>query len=224
MKMFHPNASSGIKHIGIIPDGGRRWAKANNLTLLNSYNETRKKIAEFVIILAQLGIPEISLFLSSRENFKRHQQEVEAFNSATSVAILETIPQMALRHKIRVNVAGDISHLHKDFIKSIDQLVELTRHFERVKLNLLISYNPADEINHAIKNTDSGEFINKLWVNTPLDLIIRTGGANLLSNFLPLQAGYARLYFCEKLFNDLTLNDLLQYTIEYSALERKYGE
>lgn len=221
---FHPNASAGIRHIGIIPDGGRRWAEANNRTLLSSYAETSKKMAEFLILLAHTGITEVSIFLSSRENFRRPENETDAFNSAAMNAIQNTIPQMAMRHKIKVSVAGDTSQLNAGFLEEINKLENSTRNFDLIKLNLLISYNPVDEIKHAIKQTESEDFTKNLWVKTPLDLVIRTGGANLLSNFLPLQAGYARLYFSNKLFNDFTLTDLMEYIEDYTSLTRKYGD
>jgi undecaprenyl diphosphate synthase len=221
---FHPNASTGIRHIGLIPDGGRRWAENNNHSLLSSYGLTSKKMAEFVILLAHSGIAEISIFLSSKENFRRHENETDAFNSAAMNAIQNTIPQMAMRHKIKVSVAGETSQLNAEFIEEINKLEYSTRNFDLLKLNLLISYNPVDEIKHAINQSDSEDFTKNLWVKTPLDLVIRTGGANLLSNFLPIQAGYARLYFSNKLFNDFTLTDLMEYIDNYTSLTRKYGE
>ncbi|MDY0102515.1 MAG: polyprenyl diphosphate synthase [Lentimicrobium sp.] len=222
--LFHPFPTKEIRHIGIIPDGGRRWAKANNHALISSYNETRKKMAEFVVLLKQMGIPEISVYLSSRENFKRIDNEIAAFNTAAFNAIKDVIPQMAILHKIKITIAGDVSNLSDDFVNLLNNLVYNTRNFDLIKLNLLISYNPADEIKHALNQAVSDDITQSFWVKTPLDLVIRTGGANLLSNFLPLQAGYARLYFSDKLFNDFTPNDLMEYIEHYTSLTRKYGD
>ncbi len=92
------------------------------------------------------------------------------------------------------------------------------------RLNLLIAYNPIQEILEAVQSGEPDTFASRLWITRPIDLIIRSGGASLLSNFLPLQSGFARLYFSDKLFNDHTPDDLEKILSDFSSLERKFGE
>ena len=92
-------------------------------------------------------------------------------------------------------------------------------------LNLLLAYDPIEEIIQAFRTSTNHErFYEDLWVTKPVDLVIRTGGAKLLSNFLPLQCGYARLYCYDKLFNDFTTEDLDEVVHQFSMIERKFGK
>ena len=104
-------------------------------------------------------------------------------------------------------------------------LREMTKENVSKRLNICIAYNPLYEIwESAKKSSTPSDFLNNLWVKTPLDLVIRTGKANLISNFLILQSGFARMYFIDKLFNDIQISDIKQIMDTFKKNERKYGE
>jgi undecaprenyl diphosphate synthase len=221
---FHPSVKSHPLHIGIIPDGGRRWAVQNACSLIDSYDFTRQKLYEFVPKLLQNGVNQISIYLSSKENFRRSEQEVKAFVDTSVAALLNDIRKLAYAEHLHVKVAGIREGLPQKYINAIELIENETIDFTSAKLNLCIGYHPHDEIIHAINAADSAAgFVNHLWVNTPIDLVIRTGGANLLSNFLPLQSGYARLYFFNELFNNLKWENILSILNEYKNENLKYG-
>ncbi|MCD4788441.1 MAG: di-trans,poly-cis-decaprenylcistransferase [Bacteroidales bacterium] len=222
---FHPSKESTPYHIGIIPDGGRRWAKQKNISLLESYNITKKNLSYFTKYLFSVGVMEISIYLSSAQNFRRNQEEVDAFSNSAESAFNEYIFSIADEFNVKVNIAGNPNLLSKNLRKKIQDIKQITGEQNKRTINLCIAYNPFDEIFQAFSiSSDKTDFKDYLWVKTPIDLIIRSGGANLLSNFLPLQSGFARIYFFEKLFNDITLNDIKNVLEKFSLTDRKYGE
>lgn len=222
---FHPSKKSMPYHIGIIPDGGRRWAKKNKTPLLESYNITKKNLSYFTKYLFSVGVMEISIYLSSAQNFRRNPEEVDAFSNSAESAFNEHIFSIAAEFKVKINIAGNPDLLSENLRKKIQDIKQITGEQNKRILNLCMAYNPFDEIFQAFsKSSDKTDFKDNLWVKTPIDLIIRSGGANLLSNFLPLQSGFARIYFFDKLFNDITLNDIKNVLEKFSLIDRKYGE
>lgn len=222
---FHPQPINSIRHIGIIPDGGRRWAVANGVSLSESYEATRKKLAGFVGKLCGIGISEISIYLSSRQNFKRQENEIKAFTSQALLSLSSEVGIICNELGLKVTVAGKLSRQSEGFLKTVEDLIHKTTNHTQGKLNLCIEYDPFDEIQFALNQINKGEELWKgLWIKQPLDIVIRSGNANLLSNFLPMQSAYARLYFSEKLFNDMVWHDIENYIEDYQSLERKYGD
>ena len=222
---FHPSKESTPYHVGIIPDGGRRWAKQKNISLLDSYDTTKNNLSCFTKYLFSVGVMEISIYLSSAQNFRRNPEEVDAFSNSAESAFNEHIFSIAAEFNVKVNIAGKHNLLSDNLRKKIQDNKQITGEQNKRTLNLCMAYNPFDEIFEAFsKSSDKTDFKDNLWVKTPIDLIIRSGGANLLSNFLPLQSGFARIYFFEKLFNDITLNDIKNVLEKFSSIDRKYGE
>lgn len=222
---FHPGKTHVPLHVGLIPDGGRRWAQVNGCSLADSYNRTKQLIRDMVVFFTESGVFEISIYLSSIQNFRRPTFEVEAFNQVSTFAFQHDILNLANERKLRISVAGNRNAIPEDYLKAIEAAELKTSSHKKGQINILVAYNPVDEILEAIsKSENSDEFLQHLWVTNPLDLIIRSGGANLLSNFLPLQSGYARLVFFNKLFNELTIRDLEQVLRDFANIERKFGD
>jgi undecaprenyl diphosphate synthase len=222
---FHPGKTRVPLHVGLIPDGGRRWAQVNRCSLADSYNRTKQLIHDMVVFFTESGVFEISIYLSSIQNFRRPTFEVEAFNQVSTFAFQHDILYLAYERQLRINVAGNRNSIPYDYLKAIEAAESETKSYKQGQINILVAYNPIDEIIGAFsKSENPDEFLKHLWVTNPLDLIIRSGGANLLSNFLPLQSGYARLVFYDRLFNDLTIKDLEQVLWEFTNIERKFGD
>lgn len=221
---FHPDNSRIPGHVGLIPDGGRRWAVKHNVSLEESYRKTKIFLAEICSYLFDVGVNEISIYLSSIQNFRRQQTEIDAFNTVSEIAFGKEILQLAENKHVRVVFAGNRDILPHDYLKAIEVVEAKTSWFKNGAINLCIAYNPIEELYSAFsKSETNNEILKNLWVKTPLHLIIRSGGANLLSNFLPLQSGFARLYFLDELFNDLTINNFKAIIDEFAMLDRKFG-
>jgi undecaprenyl diphosphate synthase len=194
-------------------------------SLQESYTRTKTLLELFIDTLCGKGIDEFSIYLSSIQNFGREAEELAVNLDLVEASLRQEIPALALRRKLRIRIAGNRDIIPPSLGKAIADAEKLTFCHSGGRLNLLIAYDPFEEISRAVKETgDPLRLIEGLQINTPLDLVIRTGGANLLSNFLPLQSAYARLYFPAKLFNDLTADELLRIIGDFSRLERKFGD
>lgn len=221
---FHPIPGKIPSHIGIIPDGGRRWAKSRACTLDEAYRQTKSSLGIFVELLILRGVKEISIYLSSIQNFRREPSELKASLDMVEFALKNDIAEIAVKLGFRVVVAGNRAILPESLVSAIHSSADATKDYSKGRLNLLLAYDPLEEISHAVRSSpDPSEIYRHLWITTPLDLVIRTGGASLLSNFLPLQSAWARLYFTDKLFNDLTADDVLGVLDDFSNIERKFG-
>lgn len=222
---FHPKGNNNPTHIGIIPDGTRRWAKINCFELYNAYEMAMYKLKELVELFISENIEVISLYFSSEQNFKRNLSEIEAFCRAETYFIEKLLPKLVREKNIKVVVVGHIEEVPSYLKKSLQKISKVSESNSKFQLNLLVNYNPFEELQFALKKSDNVEdFLNHLVVKEPLDLVIRTSDANLLSNFLLLQSGYARFYNINKLFNETRVNDFQQIINEFRLLNRRYGE
>ena len=223
---FYPSRGKVPDHIGLIPDGTRRWAQVNGVSLTESYYISTRKIAEHIEFLFGYGIKTISLYHSTYQNIlNRSNEELKPIKDATALFCNQYLIGIINRFHTKVLVKGHLDVIPNEVKKIIDQIPVVSESSAETELYVLIAYNPLEEVLNAARSSKgNGNFIECLWVPKPLDLVIRTGGAALLSNFLPLQAGYARLYFLDKLFNDVDLEDYKKILHSFQELTRKYGE
>ncbi len=210
--MDRSNALNPVGHLGIIPDGGRRWARANGVTFREAYDLSMKKIAEYMDVLFAGNVAALTLYLLSRQNLLRNREELDAVVGAEADFISTLLPSLIRHRDIQVTVAGTQSLLPPVLARAVDSL-STERSSGTKRLFLLLAYDPFDEIiaaqKRGIRFVNESELLEGLWVNSKLDLIVRSGGAISLSDFVPLQAGYARIVFLNKLFNDTSIEDFL---------------
>jgi undecaprenyl diphosphate synthase len=222
---FHPSGGTVPVHVGIIPDGGRRWAESHGCKLREAYFQTKNTLEVLAGKLFEKGVKEVTVFLSSIQNFKRNADELGAMLFMVESSLSTDIADLAGRLGLRVVIAGNRMILPGPLLAAIVALERSTAGNTRGQLNLLIAYDPLEEIILATRKCGAtGRFYNHLQVRTPVDLVIRSGGAQLLSNFLPLQSAYARLYFFDRLINDLTAQDVEEVLEHFSRVKRKFGE
>jgi len=222
---FHPTKSNIPFHIGIIPDGTRRWANQNNIPLYEGYKLAMSKLIKIVGCFFDNGVREISIYFSSEQNFKRPFIEIEQFCRAENYFCEEYLSSLMCCRNVQINFVGNKEVIPKYFLETLINLEEKSFLNKSLKINLLVAYNPFYEIKEAINNSATIDgFLNFLKINTPLDLIIRTSDAVLLSNFLLMQSGFARIYNIPKLFNNTEIEDYKKILNHFYSLERKYGE
>jgi undecaprenyl diphosphate synthase len=221
---FHPFNKEYL-HIGLIPDGGRRWAAKNGTDLSRSYEFSRNLIKRFIPEFIESKVDELSIYLASAQNFKRSKEEKDAFLSQILEGLTADAHRLIENMNVQINIVGRKKQFEGIDFDKITQ-VQLNQNVKpKLLINLCIDYNPLEEIINAFSETDTPEnFLEFLWVKRPVNLVIRTGNANLVSNFLPLQTAYARLYFSEKLFNDIEWADIESFMNEYRKADIKYGE
>lgn len=221
---FHPKEGKIPFHVGIIPDGGRRWARTHHCPLGESYLKSGRLITNIAAALFGKGVREISIYIASTLNFKREPAELDPVLRIVESSLHNEIASLAKLHKLKVVVAGNSGMIPETLRKEIRSIEEQTSDHQAGRLNLLLAYDSVEEIIEANKkSTEQYPFLNHLWITSPVDLIIRSGGAQLLSNFLPLQSAWARLYFTPELFNDLTVDDILGILSDFEKIERKFG-
>lgn len=223
---YLPDPTNNYYHIGLIPDGGRRWAKRSGYSIEQSYRFSVEYLFKFIDLVVSKGIQEISIYGASSENFKRNPDNVNAFCQAFDYLFNTYLFNFCTRKKIFFNVIGN-HELFPDYLsKTISGFLSTPQNNSDVRINFLIGYDPISElINSFMLSKDYPDnFLNHLYIKNPVDLVIRTGGANLLSNFLPLQCAYARIYFIPELFLDTSLEDILDIINSYKSLKRLYGE
>ena len=215
-----------LNHVGIIPDGTRRWARNNNMIFYDAYLESMHKLVKFLKIGFDSAVNIQSVYGLSKENLNRPNEELRSVFAAEAYLIESLLPEICETYRCSVYFAGLPSLLPEEFFQAINKLVEDTKIYETTakKIYLLLGYNPWDEIKYACSKSEKSSEIRKyLWVKEDLDLIIRTGAGKLISNFLPLQSGYAEFVFFEQLFNDLSDEIFTQALLDFPHYGKRLG-
>ena len=232
------NKENMPKHIGIIMDGNRRWAKFKGKPASFGHKEGAKTLEKIVRYANKIGLEYITVYAFSTENWKRAEEEVSTLMKLLQ-SYLDDYSKRADSENIKVKILGDITALSQGMQKSIINCMERTKNNTGVTFNIALNYGGRDEIVKAIKSiseevkdgkieiTDINEEMvsNKIYtVGQPdPDLIIRTSGELRISGFLTWQSVYSELLFIEKNWPDFTEKDLDDAIIEYQRRTRKFG-
>ncbi len=222
-------------HIGIIMDGNGRWAVKRKLPRTAGHKQgitTAKKIIKEAI---RLGIPNLTLYVFSTENWKRTEEEV-GFLMKLIVFHMRSEASFYQTNDIKVRHAGDIHGLPEEVRKEIEKSIENTRNNKAITVTLAINYGGRDEIIRSVNRwiaadkPGSGSFseeaMRKYLDNSDIpdpDLIIRTAGEQRMSNFLLWESAYSEYYFTDTLWPDFSAEDLSKAIDSYRGRERKYG-
>ena len=226
------------KHIAIIMDGNRRWAKAKGKPASFGHKEGAKTLEKIVRYANKIGLEYITVYAFSTENWKRAEDEVKALMLLLQ-SYLDDYSKRADTENIKVKILGDISALSEGMQKSIINCMERTKNNTGVTFNIALNYGGRNEILKAVKEIANQvkegkidvEDINEETISAHLytknepdpDLVIRTSGELRLSNFLPWQSVYAELLFIQKNWPDFEEEDLDKAIIEYQKRTRKFG-
>lgn len=214
------------RHVAVIPDGGRRWAKKNNVNYKEAYKISMEKIRTLLEELYECGTQYISVYFASTLNFSRSEYEINCFCEAGWEGIMNELLPYALKNNITIKIIGRQDENFKMFEDSVAYVEQQTIFQNARMLFICFNYNSLDEIEASFKKRDSerNSFVNYLDIGYPVDILIRTGGAQTLSGFLLPQIAFARLFFLDKLFNDITIFDIREILSTYKHFVLKYGE
>lgn len=220
------------KHVAIIMDGNRRWAKIHGYSCSKGHQQGLEAAKIVVKRAAELKVPFISLYTFSTENWKRTQEEV-GFLMNLIKNHLKAELQFYAENSIRVKVIGDRAKLPPDIVEEIDLVERETAFFNNTTVVLAINYGGKDEIIRALKKIptekiatiteESFDFYLDLPKTPPVDLLIRTGGEQRISNFLLWQSAYAELYFNDKFWPDWNEDCFNSAILWYQSRERRFG-
>ena len=209
-------------HVGIIPDGNRRWAKRNGVSLLEAYMRGYRKVVEVTEYLYDRGVRVVSVYGLSRENCIRRSNGERRIIEEVAVYALRDLRRNPKLRRLGVTVRI----LGRPGLFS-DRLLEEARETMRSldggrggTLAILLCYSGSWE---ALEYSSRGLSPASLLALPPLDLVIRTGGAHRLSGFLPCLAEYAELYFTETLWPDITFQEVDRALKWFSRQKRNFG-
>lgn len=222
------------RHIAIIMDGNGRWAKKRGLPRTAGHKEGLSSAKRIVAAAASLGIEYITLYTFSTENWKRAKEEVGYLMSLIK-GHLRAEFQFYKKNGIRIEHIGDLDGLPKDVQQEILSAKSDTSHFTGTTCVLAINYGSRDEIIRTVKKILSEgtapqdlteeTFSRKLDIPSlpDVDLMIRTGGEERLSNFLLWQCAYSEFIFTDTLWPDYTEEEFFQDIVKFQKRNRRFG-
>ncbi len=224
-------------HVGIIMDGNGRWATKRGLKRSAGHKAGVETIKKLCLHMADVGIKYASLYAFSTENFKRSEEEVN-FLMDLFVLLFNKEMKSIVNRGVRVVFSGRREPLPEKVLKAMDKIVEETKDFNELTLNICLNYGGQYEIADTTKKIcemyKNGEIelddINPELIQKnlyqdlpPLDFVIRTSGELRLSNFMMYQASYAEFYFPQVLFPDFTPEEFDNAILAFNGRERRFG-
>jgi undecaprenyl diphosphate synthase len=225
------NQKNPPRHLGIIMDGNRRWAKTHNLPTLEGHRRGAQTLKNIALAAKRKGIKTLTFFCFSTENWQRSKSEVDYLMDLIHEMFATRMNELQ-KEQIKITVIGQKDKLPKKVSKEIDIVEEETKHNAGMTLNLALSYGGRAEIVDAVKKIiKSGVDPEKiteetvkenLWTSD-VDLIVRTGGEQRSSGFLLWQAAYSEFLFVKKYWPDFGENDLDAALAEYASRQRRFG-
>ena len=229
------------QHVAIIMDGNGRWAKGRGLPRIAGHRAGVESVREIVKASIEVGVPILTLYAFSQENWKRPKEEVSLLMDLLDYFIDKEIKNL-LKEGVCVRAIGKIEALPPRTLEKLKQAIDATRHNQKLVLNLALNYGSRAEILDAVakileKAQETGfsmnssslteeEFSNYLYTAglPDPDLLIRTSGEMRLSNFLLWQLSYAEIYITKKFWPDFKKSDFLKAIKEYGKRERRFGD
>jgi undecaprenyl diphosphate synthase len=226
------------RHVAIVMDGNGRWAQRRSLPRNAGHRAGVTAVDEVVTTARKLGIPCLTLYALSTENWSRPQHEIRALMRILRIYLRRELRRM-VRENIRFHAIGRIEDLPALIQDLLKETIAETSNNDGMIFTLALSYGSRLEIIEAAKQIARAVRDGTLQLDdlTPAlfsshlytaglpdpDLLVRTGGELRLSNFLLWQTSYTELYFTEVLWPDFRGNDLLRSIIDYQQRERRYG-
>lgn len=218
--------------VGIIMDGNRRYARLRGLPTLEGHRAGYQKLREVLSWAKDAAVREVVVYAFSTENWQRGSEEVGYLMNLFR-EIIEHMAREARADSMRLIFLGERTSLAPDIVAAISRAEESTRECKKFTLGIALSYGGRSEIIDAIRRIPKEElstitedkFSSLLWTSelrNP-DLIIRTGGEERLSNFLPWQSVYSELVFTKTLWPDFSKEEFLRIIETYAARERRMG-
>ena len=226
------------KHIAIIMDGNRRWAKANGLAIKEGHKKGAQNLENLGKFCNKIGIKYLTVYAFSTENWKRSEEEVGALMFLLQKYVEDFLTGEGLEN-IKVNILGDITKLNDSLQKSINKIMEKSKNNTGLVLNIAFNYGGRAEIVKAtqkiatdvkngvvnVEEIDENMFSNALYTagQPDPDLLIRPGGEQRISNYLLWQLAYTEFYFIQKFWPDFSEEDLDEAISKFVKRNRKFG-
>jgi len=226
------------RHIGIILDGNGRWATKRLLPRVKGHEKGIKTLKEITDEVKSLGIPNLTVFAFSTENWSRPKDEVDYIMQQVK-KFYQTSLNTLIEKEIKVKFIGFKERLAQDVLILMEEIEQKTKNFNEFTLTIAFNYGSRQEIVNATKQIANDVANKKISLNDinedlfekylmtngllPLDFLIRTSGEMRLSNFLLYQAAYTEMYFPHTLWPDFHKKELYLALAEYLKRNRRFG-
>lgn len=232
------NRSRIPRHIAIIPDGNRRWAKKRLLDIQQGHQEGADTLMEIVKAAQELEIRHLTLYSFSTENWQRPPEEVFAFMLLIANYLIEQREEM-VQIGVKLETIGDLDPLPSFLKEAIQETKRATESCDKIDLILALNYGSRDELCRAVramfddydqqrlnKEEIKEETLSRYLDTHPWrdpDLLIRTSGELRISNFLLWQISYAEIHVSPVLWPDFTPKHLMDAILDFQGRERRWG-
>lgn len=233
------NLAESPKHVGVILDGNRRWAKNNLASSKSGHQAGARKIVELLGWCEEVNVDVVTLWLLSTENLSREKNEL---NTLCEV-IAETVEELSKEGKWNLVLMGSLDLLPIWLTDRLKKSITVNSGKQKLTVNLAIGYGGRQEISDAVKSMlekhlSSGDSLKDVVSNLNIeeiskylytagqpdpDLVIRTSGEQRLSGFLLWQSAHSEFYFCEAFWPDFRKLDFLRALRSYAARHRRFG-
>jgi len=225
-------------HLAVILDGNRRWAEARGMPPWMGHRYGAENVSKLFDWCLELNIPQLSIWAGSTENLtKRSKREIKELLKIyyDFCKVWENKQPLLDKYEVRVRFIGDLEKLPKKLLKIMGRLMQRTAKYQKKFLNVMINYGGQLEIMNIMKKIaekviklgkiqiSKKNIEENLWVQVPVDLIIRTGGFNRLSNFMLWQAAYADIYTTKVLWPDFSKKELIKAIRWYNSIQKNFG-
>jgi len=228
------------KHIGIILDGNRRFAKKLMLKPWKGHEWGMEKVKKVLEWCKETGVPELTLYAFSIQNFQRPKDEFEYLMKLFADAFKELMTDANKKklEEIQVRFIGRTWMFPQEVQDEMKKLTEMTADNTPYKINFAMAYGGREEVIDAVKKIadavqkgkmdinaiNEQTFAENLYLNSEPEIIIRTGGDHRTSNFLIWQSHYSEWFFLEKTWPEFEKEDLIQVINEFKTRERRFGK
>jgi len=224
------------RHIAVIMDGNGRWAKRRRLPRIAGHRAGIRAVRQAVEACARIGVPYLTLYAFSVENWKRPHTEVKLLMGLLREYLKKEIGELN-RQNVRLGVIGRIAELPVPVQRDLRGALEETEGNSGLRLTLALNYGARAELIDAVRsvaehqqrngrmNITEASFSQYLYTRDlpDPDLLIRTSGEMRLSNFLLWQVAYAEIWVTETLWPDFTQQDFFRAILDFQKRERRYG-
>ena len=225
-----------LNHVALIMDGNRRWAREKKLPAFAGHRKGYQQIEKIVERAKDHGIPYITFWAFSTENWRRDQKEVGYLMDLFRTALRGGLLKKLNKKGGKIQVLGNLIAFPEDIQKGIANVIEESKDNTKITVNIALNYGGREEIVQAVqqiitdkidKKNITEELISQYLYtqNQPdPDLVIRTGGSQRLSGYLPWQSVYSELYFTDTFWPDFNAEEFDKALEEYERRERRFGK
>lgn len=227
--------NTNLKHIAIIMDGNRRWAKEKHLPSAMGHQKGVDSLRSTMRLFDRFGIKYLTVYAFSTENWNRKKEEVEFLMGLLAKTLLNELDDMH-KENVRIRFLGDLTKLSKNLVDIVKNAENKTKDNTGVNLNIAFNYGSRDEITNALKAIVQvglkSEDITEDTISNHLytkdipdpDLLIRTGGEKRISNYLLWQLAYSEIYVTDAYWPEFDENELSKAIVEFEHRNRRFGK